>query len=217
MLDIRNYITSNDAKVLEQSLTFVKQRAVQEAERGKVAETRATAMLAVLGILAGLVVPRIESLAKPAGDNWWFLLVAFLASLLFLGRGLFYAIKVLSVRKQYWVKPETVYDFQKLSYEDALREEITAILWECRQMAQPNTEKLFWLNRCQRSGFIAIALFLVFGTLLIFARKECLFLPLWASTCFGILAITLLFFGDRIFEYFGGIWECSNVESRRSD
>jgi len=207
MLDIRNYITSNDVKVLEQSLTFVKQRAVQEVERGKAAETRATAMLAILGVLAGLIVPRIESLSKIAGESRWFLLAAFLAGLFFLGKGLIYALKVLSVRKQYRVKPEAVYDFQKLSCEDALREEITAILWECRQAVQPNTEKLFWLNRCQRSGFTAIALFLVFGTLLVPVREEWLFLPLWTSACFGIFAITLLFFSDRIFEYFGGMWE----------
>ncbi len=209
MLDIRNCITSNDVKVLEQSLTFVKQRAVQEVERGKAAETRATAMLAILGVLASLIVPRIESLVKIAGDSRWLLLVAFLASVLFLGKGLFYAIKVLSVRKPYRVALETVYDFQELSHEDALREEITAILWECRQAVQPNTEKLFWLNRCQRSGFTAIALFLVFGTLLVLVRAEWLCAPLWASACFGILVITLLFFGDRTLEYFGRIWERS--------
>ena len=217
MLDIRNCITSNDVKVLEQSLTFVKQRAAREVDRGKAAETRATAMLAVLGVFTGLIVPRIESLANIAGDSRWFLLVVFLSSLLFLVRGLVYAIKVLSVGKQYQATPETVYDFQKLSYEDVLREEITTLLWECRQATRPNTEKLFWLNRCQRSGFIAISLFLVFGTLLVPMRGEWLSLPLWASACFGILTITLLFFGDRICEHFGEIWEYSNVGSRRSD
>ncbi|MEH6720782.1 MAG: hypothetical protein V7704_18030 [Aurantimonas endophytica] len=53
--EIREQLVSEDIDVLEQSLRFASARAAQEAERGKAAEARATAMLAVA---AGAKLPR---------------------------------------------------------------------------------------------------------------------------------------------------------------
>lgn len=205
MDEIRKSITSKDIAVLNQSLDFVRLRASLEAERGRNAETRATAMLAVLGLLAGLIVPLIESITKVTGDGKWFLFATFLASLLFLVKGLLYAIRVFGVSKRYRLKPETVYDFQPLSPEDSLREEIAASLWECNKVSQPNTEKLFWLHRCQRNGFIAILFFIVFGLSRIAIYEQ------WIAPTTGVGIIVGLFFllfavmVDKIAER-RGIW-----------
>ena len=122
--EIKDQLTSQDIEVLEQSLRFAIARCTHEAERGKAAENRATAMLAFLGILAGFVVPVIETVEKAQGDAKWTLLILFLASLLFIVKGLYYAVRVLGVSKVYRLEIGTVFDFQPLSREDALREEI---------------------------------------------------------------------------------------------
>lgn len=203
--EIREQLASQDNKVLEQSLRFASARCAQEAERGKAAETRATAMLAILGILAGFIVPLVETVEAAKGDDKWSLLVLFLGSLLFLVKGLYNAVRVLGVSKTYRLEIETVFDFQPLSQPDALREEIAGLIWEYRKAIQPNTEKLFRLHRCQRSGLLAIIFFMLFGVLLLAAREEWFQLPLWAAGALAVLAVLLLAFSDKLFERLG-IW-----------
>ena len=61
--EIQQKITSEDIDVLRQSLEFVRRCLLQENERGKAAETRATVMLGILGVIATLVIPGAENLA----------------------------------------------------------------------------------------------------------------------------------------------------------
>lgn len=203
--EIRDQLVSEDIGVLEQSLRFASARCAQEAERGRTAEARATAMLAILGILAGFIVPLVGSVEAAKGDGKWSLLVLFLGSLLFLVKGLYNAVRVLGVSKMYRLEIDTVFDFQPLAPPDALREEIAGLTWEYRKAVQPNTEKLFRLHRCQRSGLLAIIFFMLFGILLLAAREEWLQVPLWAAGVLAVLAALLLVFGDNIFERLG-IW-----------
>lgn len=205
MDEIREKITSNDPAVLRQSLDFVRLRASLEAERGRNAETRATAMLAVLGLLAGLIVPLIESIIKVTGDGKWFLFATFLASLLFLVKGLIYAIRVFGIAKRYRLKPETVYDFQPLSPEDSLREEITASLWEYNMISPPNTEKLFWLHRCQRNGLIAILFFILFGLSRIAIHEQWIAPTPGSSIFLAVICLIAVFAADKVAEA-RGIW-----------
>tara|TARA_B100000614_G_C14518247_1_gene481512 strand:+ start:781 stop:1470 length:690 start_codon:yes stop_codon:yes gene_type:complete len=205
ILEIREQLVSEDIDVLEQSLRFASARGAQEAERGKAAEARATAMLAILGILAGFIVPLVGTIEAAKGDGKWTLLVLFLGSLLFLVKGLYNAVRVLGVSKMYRLEIDTVFDFQPLARSDALREEIAGLIWEYRKAVQPNTEKLFRLHRCQRSGLIAIIFFMLFGIFLLAAREKWLQVPLWAAGALGVLAALLLVFGDNIFERLG-IW-----------
>lgn len=201
--EIRDQLTSQDTQVLEQSLRFASARRGQEAERGKAAENRATAMLAFLGILAGFIVPVIETLEKVQGDAKWALLILFLASLLFIVKGLYYAVRVLGVSKVYRLEIGTVFDFQPLSHEDALREEIAGLIWEYRNAIQPNTGKIFHLHRSQRNGLVAVVTFMLFGILLLGVRLDWLELPCWSAILFGAAALAVLAFGDRVFETFG--------------
>lgn len=206
MQDIRKHITSEDVSVLEQSLRFVIQRATKEAERGKAAEARATAMLAILGILAGFIVPSVESTATIDGSERWALLTVFLTVLAFLVKGLFNAIRVLSVSRQYRVDAETVYDFQTMSHAQALQEEIACVLWEHAKAIRPNSEKLFWLQRSQRAAGIAVIWFMVFGVALYLANEELVLLPPFVSISIATLGVLAFFTVDLIAERYGGLW-----------
>lgn len=205
MRKILEQITASDIDVLEQSLAFVRERSALENERGKAAEARATAMLAILGILAGFIVPLIESIDGITGEIKWSLIATLFGSLLFLVKGLYYAVRILGVSKRHRLQIDSVFDFQPLSRADALREEIAGLVWECKQSTRPNTLHLFRLDRCQRSGFIAIILFMLFGILLLAADQHWIALPQWVAYVIGSTVLLMLCLTDIIFEK-NGIW-----------
>lgn len=204
MRKIMDQITSKDINVLQQSLAFVRERGLLESERGKAAEARATAMLAILGILAGFIVPLAQAISSFDGEIKWSLTAALLGSLIFLVKGLFHAVGVLSITKQYRLTVDSVFDFQGRSRADALREEIAGLVWECQKAVQPNTLKLFRLQRCQRSGLIAIILFMLFGILLLVAQEQW-FVPQCVAYGIGVATLLLLFAVDVVAER-TGIW-----------
>ena len=205
MREIRERITSENIDVLEQCLRFARECSNYENERGKIAESRATAMLALLGILAGFIVPLAESISNTDSDSRRILFFVFSASLIFLVKGIYYAVRVLSVSIKYRLVIEAVYDFQPLSKVEALREEIAGVIWECEKATQPNTKKLFHLNRCQRSGITSIILFITFGILLISLESGTLKIPEYLFYIICLMLTIILFFTDTILEHIG-IW-----------
>ena len=207
--EIRHRITSQNIDVLRQSLEFVRRCLVQENERGKAAETRATVMLGILGVIATLVIPSAKDLTRdtePTNEQW-FLLVCFVSCLLFLTKGLYYAIRTISISKGYRVQPSMVFDLQNGSHVEAVRAEISGIIWEYDQSIQYNNGKLFWLQRCQRSSCVSILILVLFdlGSIETFRHwidiSTCI--PLGLSALF----IILFFFLDLVSERMGGIWE----------
>lgn len=208
MKEIQSRITSQDIDVLRQSLDFVRQCHSHELERGKVAETRATVMLGILGVIATLVVPSAGDLTASTelSHQQWFLLVCFVACLLFLAKALVYAIRTISISKRYRLTPTMVYDQQNGSRIESLQAEISGVLWEYGKSVQYNSSKLFWLQRCQRNSFVAIMILVLFGLATIKALTQ--FVDLWMciSVVVGSLLGGLFVFLDPLAEKFGGIW-----------
>ena len=128
--EIQSRITSQDVDVLRQSLEFVRQCHLQELERGRVAETRATVMLGILGVIATLVIPSagVLTTSTELNDRQWFLLVCFVACLLFLAKALAYAIRTISISKRYRLEPIMVYDQQTGSRIESLQAEISGVI-----------------------------------------------------------------------------------------
>jgi len=143
----------------------------EEIERGKGAETRAAAILVLRGILAGLIVPFAETLQTVCEAGRWFLYVILAAYLLFLLKGLYYAVRILGITKQVRITPDTVCDFQDATLQDVLRDDIAATVWAYEQAKKPNTKKLYWLSRSQRNAVIAIFLYVLFGVSVLIFRE----------------------------------------------
>lgn len=202
--DIRDNIRSNNVDVLKQSLEFARACLADERDRGKAAETRAAATLAVLGVIAGLVVPQAQTLGAIDNDSGWFLVVGYIAPLAFLVWGLICALRVLAVSKRYRNKPERVFAFPEYSYKDALREEIAAIIWEYRHTVEPTTNKLYWLDRCQRSGVKAIILLAGFAVAVIVVHQEWFEIPCCMTVAFAVLVSIV--FARELLAARGGIW-----------
>ena len=203
--EIRERITSNDLDVLRQSLAFASACLADERDRSKTAETRAAAMLAVLGVIAGLVVPQAATLggAVDMGTNL-FLLVGYIAPLLFILRGLVYAVRVLSVSRRFRNTPELLFALQEHSQPEALRVEIAAVVWEYRQTVQPTTTKLHWLYRCQLNGLAALILLAIFAVAVVVGRQEWFEMPPCVTLVFGVL-VAVVFASEGLVAQ-RGIW-----------
>ena len=202
--DIRAQITSNDAGVLVQSRDFLKGRLAQEEERSKSAQSRATGMIAILGILGGLVVRQNDGIAAIAGENRWFLLSLFAFTLLFLLKGVFAATRALWTTKQKRVRADTVFDFQQGTAIDALREEVTALLWESDHSSVTASLKLFHLNHCQRSAVLSLLLLVLLGLAFLVLREQWLDVPLCVTIAFSTVCGVLLLVGDYAFDRLAG-------------
>ena len=207
--EIQQKITSEDIDVLRQSLEFVRRCLLQENERGKAAETRATVMLGILGVIATLVIPGAENLAtnsKP-GDPGWLLLACFVSCLLFLIKALFYAIRTISIVKKYRLEPQMVFGLQDASQAEALRSEIVGIVWEYGQAIESNSGRLFFLHRCQRNSYVAILILVLFGFLSIEVLRQWIIVSPCIPIGFGVLCGIALIFLDPLAEKIQGVWK----------
>jgi hypothetical protein len=205
--EISKRLTSEDSGTLKQSISFVNDRISLIRDRAKVAETRATAMLAVSGILAGFVVhfgAKLESDKTP--ENVLFA-VLYLASILLLIKAIYYAIKALWVLRGYELNPELAFDLQGKSGHNALREELTWKIWEYYQILPLTNEKLFWLNRSQRNTVSAITTFMFLGSILFVQINFGLELPWFFTVLITLVLVFLVLFLDPILEHFGGVWQ----------
>lgn len=204
--EIRDSITSTDVAVLRQALAFVQERMKEEQDRGKVSETRATAIIAILGIFSGLIIPFAITFEATAQDNYTILYIVIGASVLFLLKGIYYAFKILGISKQYRLKPDYIQEIQTGTIVEALRTDIAASIWLYEQVKYPNTRKLFWLDRAQRNGLIAIFLFAFFGISLFVSQFHSFLFPLCVTYGLATFFVLAWLLSDVLAEWFGGIW-----------
>ena len=206
--EIQQKITSEDVDVLRQSLEFVHRCLRQENERGKAAETRATVMLGILGVIATLVIAGAENVPMNSklGDAGWFLLACFVSCLLFLVKALFFAIRTISISKKYRLEPQTVYGLQDASHIEALRCEIAGTIWEYDRSIQSNSGRLFWLHRCQRNSYVAIVILVLFGFLSIDTLRHSIVVSACIPIGFSILTALAFFVLDPLAEKMQGVW-----------
>lgn len=206
--EIRRKITSENVDVLRQSLEYVHRCLRHENERGKAAETRATVMLGILGVIATLVIASAESLptSSKLEDAGWLLLVCFVSCLLFLLKALFYAIRTIGVSKKYRLKPHLVYDLQDASHVEALQSEITGIVWEYDQSIDSNSGRLFLLHRCQRNSYATIVILVLFGFLSIEILQHAIVVLPYMPIGFGVVSALAFLVLDPLAERVRGVW-----------
>lgn len=204
--EISKRLTTEDSNILKQAISFVDNRIALMRDRAKIAETRATAMLVVSGILAGFVVHFGKTLQNQNISEPILFAALYLSSILLLIKATYYSIKALWVLKGNELNPDLAFDLQgKLGYE-ALREELTWKIWEYYEILPLTNEKLFWLNRSQRNTVSAIISFMFLGTIMFIRVKFNTELP-WLLTAIIILALAfLVLFVDISMERFGGVW-----------
>ena len=161
--------------------------------------------MAIFGVFAGLVVQSATQIQTILQTDRAILYVLLGGSFLFLARGIFYSVKILSVTKQYRLTPDFIVEDQGDDIVESLRFSIAGVIWQYEQALGPNTTKLFWLNRAQRNGMIAVALFALYSFTFFSLQEQLFCVSMEAATLVGFALVMLLFFSDRTIEKFG-IW-----------
>jgi hypothetical protein len=203
---IRARLTSENPDILRRSLSFLDNRLALMRDRAKVAETRATAMLVVSGILAGFVVNFGKALHGVEYTETLLLSAFYFSSIFLLIKAIFYGVKVLWVLKGYELNPDLAFDLQGRSGIDSLREELTWKIWEYWQILPLTNEKLFWLNRSQRNTVSAIITFMFLGGILFIQMKCGIHLPSIVTVSITVILTALVLFIDVLMERFGKLW-----------
>jgi hypothetical protein len=205
--EIRSKLSSNELTILKQSLSFINEKLVLERSRSQRAEGRATAILAVDGILSGFVVHFAKLIGPPCDFQWLFLFSLYVGSILFLLKSALYSLKALWALKGNELTPALVFNMQSLSEIEALREETTWKIWEYYQLLPLGNERLFWTHRAQRNIFAAIIMFTILG-MLWFLSEQITTPHLPDCIVYLLIMLIALFvvFLDMVLEKWGNLW-----------
>jgi hypothetical protein len=203
---IRKRVTSDDAEVLNRSLSFITERLDIERSRVNRAEDRAAALFAVSGILAGFIIHFSELLILPGKAGWLVLLSLYLGSITFLIKSAIYAIRALWALKGYELTPELVFDFQSLSEVNVVREEIIWKIWEYYQLLPVSNLRLFRTNRAQRNLLASIISFGLLGLAWFFIETAGISVKGYLDYICAIGVLVATVFLDKMFECLGNLW-----------
>ena len=203
---IREKITSENQEILKRSISFVDSRITLMRERAKLAETRATAMLVVSGLLAGFVVNFGKAIYNLKNPDFLLFFILYLSSIFLFVKAIFYAVRVLGVLRGYELSPDLAFDLQEKSEIDALREELIWKIWEYWEILPLTTKKLFLLNRSQRNTISAIIILMFLGGTYLIKIQFGLHVPTGVTVLIIIIMLFLVIFFDVTMERFGKVW-----------
>ena len=206
---IARKITSEAPDVLSECLRFVDDRLAKESDRARNAENRAIAMVALIAAAVFLLISIADELPVMARHGRFGLsLVSFAGATLFLLKSAYYAIRTLGVLVEYRVKVQSVFAVQSLALAEALRDELVGKIWECLMAEEPNTYRLYQLQRCQRSLVFAIFFSMAVGATFLLDSAWLGSAEPCAVIAVGSLSILSLAFADPLIERLG-IWKNS--------
>lgn len=203
--NIQAKIDSEDIEVLKLCNKFLDDRVESERLRGESAERRASILLGVVGAISAFMVFLANDILGNGNKPHVFLVIIYTASALWLARSVWYSMKSLRSQNRYRLTIESIFGFQSGSDIEALKKIIAGKYWEHEQSVQPNTERLFYIQRAQRSIVVVAGFLLCFGALIIMGNQ----LKYLNDTCVSLLAsfilLTYWLFGDWAVEK-AGIW-----------
>jgi len=221
--EIRARVTSESIPVLRQALRFVNEKLSEERSREVTGERRATAVLAVVGILAGFIVNLISFVLRIIGlldkTSWSELWAAILLYALYVGsigfllKGGFYGIQALKSLSGNRLTPELALDTQTMQEGEALQEELIWKIWEYYQLLPLANQRLFFTDRAQRNVIASVCSLALLGFLSMILKEMSLpelsyvAVPVaCAAIAVGVLTVGALFCLDRIAEKEENVW-----------
>jgi hypothetical protein len=105
-----------------------------------------------------------------------------------------------------------IYEFQKCSEIESLREELTWKIWEFWELIPVSTEKLFWLNRSQRNTVAALITYMFLGMILFLEMKLDISINFVPTYLLVSMLVVLGLFIDPAMERLGNIWNKCNIK-----
>jgi len=205
MENIKQKLSTNDIDVIRLCQKFVDERADLERMRGESAERRANIILSTLGASSAFLVFMATNLLGEPDKVGWLVIIMYAASALWISRSVWYCIKSIRTQSRYRVTAESVFEVQSKSEIEAVKDLLSGKIWELQRSIQPNTERLFYVQRAQRALIVFVGILLFMGVVVV-TRDYFLIQP---NSC--VLSIISMFgvifwlFGDYFIEN-SGIW-----------
>jgi hypothetical protein len=204
--EIIGRLSTDDERVLERCLVFVKEKLQEETLRGQLAMTRGQIGLSVIGVLTVFILPLAQMIVQVETESArTLLLVIFVMAIIFLWKAAMFGIYIIRGLKGYRAIPDFVFEVQNSEYKEAVRNEIALRIWEYRKSLAPTNQRLFWLDRCQRNAAVAIMLLALVGAGLAVADSMQLQVPEWLSWSALLVLGAGAVVWDPVVERFG-IW-----------
>ncbi|QAR32693.1 hypothetical protein EP073_04500 [Geovibrio thiophilus] len=202
---LKKKLTSESQEVLTLCGEFLDQRIEKERLRGESAENRANIILTASGAASAFLVFFSDKLPDVTSSNNALFTLIYAVSALWLLKSVWYSIKSISSQSRLQIVADNVFEFQKEDRLNAMKMIISSKLWELQNSIQPNSERLFYVQRAQRALIVFISLLLLEGLALltkniaIINQNKCLII------IFILLSVFSFFFGDKLIEK-KGIW-----------
>jgi hypothetical protein len=203
--NIKQMLSSNDINVIRLCHKFVDERADQERMRGESAERRANIILSTLGASSAFLVFIASNLLDKPDKVGDLVIILYAASALWISRSVWYCIKSIRAQSRYRITVESVFEVQGESEIEAIKVLLSGKIWELQRSIQPNTERLFYVQRAQRALIVFVGILLLLGVLVVF--RDYIIIPPNSCILFNILIFGVIFwfYGDYFFEK-RGIW-----------
>jgi len=202
---IREMLSSDDINVVRKCQEFVDERASLERMRGESAERRANIILSTLGASSTFLVFMASNLLGDLEKNGWIVIILYTAAALWVSRSVWYCIKSIRTQSRYRLTEESVFEVQDKNEIDAIKDLLSGKIWELQCSIQPNTERLFYVQRAQRALIVFVGILLLLGVVVVVRN----YLSIQPGPCilFFVSAIGVIFwfFGDYFIEK-SGIW-----------
>lgn len=202
---IKEMLSANDIKVIRLCQQFVNERADLERLRGESAERRANIILSTLGASSAFLVFVASNFLGDPEKVGWLVIILYAASALWVSRSVWYCIKSIRTQSRYRVTEKSIFEVQEKTEIEAAKDLLSGKIWELQQSVQPNTERLFYVQRAQRALVIFVGILLMIG----FSVNVHSYYPIELAPCAVLLIVAVIFlfwiFGDRIIEK-NGIW-----------
>lgn len=202
---IREMLSSDDINVVQKCLEFVDERASLERIRGESAERRANIILSTLGASSAFLVFMASNLLGEPEKVGWIAIILYAAAALWVSRSVWYCIKSIRTQSRYRLTEDSVFEVQDKNEIDAIKDLLSGKIWELQRSAQPNTERLFYVQRAQRALIVFVGILLLLGVVVIIRN----YLSIQPGPCVlffvSALGVIFWFFGDYFIEE-SGIW-----------
>lgn len=196
--EIEHLLNKYDVDKLDICNDFIDKKAEIERARGQVAEQRASIILGVVSAVSAILVASdVLRLLKNAES---FNIMLYLLSIVWMLRAVWYSISASKNQSRKQVMVDSIFDFGDIPSKDAKVSIIAGKYWEYQNSIQPNTTKLFYVQRVQRALISSVFFLLLLGVGIAISE----FIPKsWSSNlsiAFAYFSFVYFVFGDYLFE-----------------
>lgn len=202
---MKEMLSTNDVNIIRMCQEFVNERADLERMRGESAERRANIILSTLGASSAFLVFMASNLLGDPDKVGWLVIILYSAAALWVARSVWYCIKSIRTQSRYRVTEESIFEIQDKTEIEAAKYLLSGKIWELQRSIQPNTERLFYVQRAQRALVVFVGILLLIGVSVNGKNYFSIQVGSCALFLMVVLGLFFWFFGDYLIEK-SGIW-----------